>query len=193
MSMTNERCQDTTTPTSTPSSPTRSLLSSLEPRCHRQGRTDGLRPDRYPAGDGRVNHEYPYASTQEGGRGADVTSQPRSESDIEGRILKNLYNRQNVKAGDRFTSTYRGGDGQARCIQCAAARQQQQNQQQGAANSQRDSAIRSASSSNSGGQHQAGQQSGHRNGAAKPNRPHRNESTKPKKQSSSHKKRKGQK
>lgn len=142
------------------------------------------------AGPGRVKHEYPYASTEEGGRGADVTNQPRSESNIEGDVLRNVYSRQNVKIGDRFTTAYRGDDGQTRCIQCAASRQQEQSQQQNAANIQRDNAIRSASSRNSGGQRDGGQQSGHR---ANGDNTHRTQSKKAKKQSNSHKRRKGQK
>ena len=143
------------------------------------------------AGQGRVNHEYPYASTEEGGHGADVTKQPRRKSNIEGDTLRSLYQRQGVKPGDRFTTAYRGDDGQSRCIQCAASRQQQRNQQQGAANIQRNNAIRSAANSNNpGGQRGGGQQSGHRDSGDKP---HRTQSKKPKKQSNSHKKRKGQK
>jgi hypothetical protein len=142
------------------------------------------------AGPDRVKHEYPYASTEEGGRGADVTNQPRSESDIERNTMSSLYSRQGVKPGDRFTTAYRGDDGQTRCIQCAATRRQQQNQQQNATNAQRDNAIRSASSSNSGGQRDGGQQSGHR---ANGDKTHRTQSKKTKKQSNSHKRRKGQK
>jgi hypothetical protein len=143
------------------------------------------------AGPDRVKHEYPYASTNEGGHGADVTNQPRTESDIERNTMSSLYSRQGVKPGDRFTSVYRGDDGQTRCIQCSAARQQQQNQQQASTNAQRDNAIRSARNYNtSGGQREGGQQSGHRVNSAKT---HRQQSKKPKNQSNSHKRRKGQK
>lgn len=71
------------------------------------------------AGEGKVKHEYPYASSQEGGRGAHVTSQLRSESDIEGDLVRSLNRDQKVGPGDRFTTTYRGTDGKTRCPECA--------------------------------------------------------------------------
>jgi hypothetical protein len=165
------------------------------PRAPREGWSDANRRagtgHHLPsAAEGRVNHEYPYASTEEGGSSADVSNQSRTESDIEGQTLKKVYNRQNVKVGNRFTTAYCGNDGQSRCIQCAATRQQQQNRQQNSSNAQRENAIRSANANNSGGQRGGEQQSGHRGSGDKP---HRTQSKKPKKQSSSHKLRKGQK
>ncbi|PEG58792.1 hypothetical protein CQY21_20805 [Mycolicibacterium boenickei] len=71
------------------------------------------------AGEGKVKHEYPYASSEEGGRGAHVTSQLRSESDIEGDLVRSLSRDQKVRPGDRFTTTYRGTDGKTRCPECA--------------------------------------------------------------------------
>jgi hypothetical protein len=142
-----------------------------------------------PAGEGRVNHEYPYASSEEGGRGADVSNQPRSESNIEGDTLRNVYSRQGVKPGDRFTTAYRGDDGQTRCSSCAVSRQKQRDEQQNVANTQRENAIRSAQSNNAGGQRDGGQQSGHRDSGNN----HRTQSKKSKKQSNGHKRRKGQK
>lgn len=72
-----------------------------------------------PAGEGKVKHEYPYASSEEGGKGAHVTSQLRSESDIEGDLVRSLNRDQKVRPGDQFTTTYRGTDGKTRCPECA--------------------------------------------------------------------------
>ncbi|AQA03012.1 hypothetical protein BVC93_11850 [Mycobacterium sp. MS1601] len=71
---------------------------------------------------GRAWHEFPHASAQQGGRGADTYDLPLSESNIEGQILSDLYARQGVKPGDQYTTVYRGDDALTRCSSCAIDR-----------------------------------------------------------------------
>ncbi len=96
------------------------------------------------APEGSVLHEYPVASSQEGGRGAVVSQQPRTESDIEGQTYRDLFRRQGVKPGDKFTLTFQGTDGKTRCAQCQLDRRAQQQHAESETQQHRVSAIEGA-------------------------------------------------
>ena len=46
--------------------------------------------------------EYPYASTEQGGRGAHIEEVPSAENQAAGRDLGNFYRENDIKTGDTF-------------------------------------------------------------------------------------------
>lgn len=56
----------------------------------------------YRAGSGRSMDEYPFASTAEGGYGADVRAVPRRENSIQGAQLSNFYRKNGMQQGDKY-------------------------------------------------------------------------------------------
>ncbi len=55
-----------------------------------------------PASPGNSLDEYPFASTKEGGLGANVKSVPVKEQSIQGGTMSSFYQNNNIKDGDKF-------------------------------------------------------------------------------------------
>ncbi len=70
----------------------------------RKHRRDALRGKKAPSSDMSLD-EYPFASTEEGGKGAQVKPVPRKEQNIQGGEISGFYKKHDIKDGDRFKVT----------------------------------------------------------------------------------------
>ena len=79
-----------------------STLTRIEGRAAiRANRRAALRGQRAPSSTQSLD-EFPFASTAEGGAGARVRPVPRTEQNIQGGELSQFFQRNNIRAGDRF-------------------------------------------------------------------------------------------